>query len=87
MASERRFEAAFEICPVCGGELVEKRVEKLLRGGTNMATITVDAMVCLRCGERYYPVETVRRFENIRISLARDQTDGLQLVGGAYEAR
>jgi YgiT-type zinc finger domain-containing protein len=87
MALEKRFQEAFEVCPVCGGELVEKRVEKLLRGGTNMATITVDAMVCLRCGERYYPEGTVRRFENIRNSLARDQTDGLEHVGGAYEAR
>ena len=30
---------SFEKCPVCGGELVEKEVEKLLRGGDNLATV------------------------------------------------
>ena len=86
MALEREFNEAFEVCPICGGELSEKRVEKLLKGGPNMATITVDALVCLRCGERFYPEATVKRFENVRASLARGQTDGLALVGGAYEA-
>ncbi len=42
----------FEKCPVCGGEMVAKKVEKLLRGGLNTATVTVSAEVCLRCGER-----------------------------------
>jgi YgiT-type zinc finger domain-containing protein len=48
----------FVKCPVCGGELVEKKVEKLLRGGKNTAILEVDAEVCLRCGERLYPQET-----------------------------
>lgn len=86
MALEREFNEAFEVCPTCGGELAEKSVEKLLKGCPNMATITVEAMVCLRCGECFYPEETVKRFENVRARLARDQTDGLALVGGAYEA-
>ena len=53
----------FEKCPLCGGELVEKPVEKLLRGGVHTAVLTVMAEVCLHCGERLYPEETVRRFE------------------------
>ncbi len=40
--------------PVCGGELVEKEVEKLLRGGVNTAVVKVGAEVCLHCGERFY---------------------------------
>ncbi|MBU2609956.1 MAG: YgiT-type zinc finger protein, partial [Chloroflexi bacterium] len=40
----------FEKCPVCGGELVEKEVEKLLKGGVNTAVLTVRAEVCLLCG-------------------------------------
>jgi YgiT-type zinc finger domain-containing protein len=66
---DKRFKEAFEACPVCGGELVEKRVEKLLKGGTNTAAVEVDALVCLRCGERFYPEETVRHFEKIRSKL------------------
>ena len=42
----------FEKCPICGGELVEKDVEKILKGGSNTAILTVKAEVCLHCGER-----------------------------------
>ncbi len=86
MALENRFKEAFEVCPVCGGELVDKRVVKLLRGGTDTATIEVDALVCQRCGERLYPEETVRLFERIRTKLRRGQTDSMTLVGNSYEA-
>ena len=82
---DKRFKEAFKSCPVCGGELVEKRVEKLLKGGTNTAAVEVDALVCLRCGERFYPEETVRHFEKIRSKLSRNETGGLILVGNAYE--
>ena len=56
----------FEKCPVCGGDLVEKEVEKVLRGGVNTAVLMVCAEVCLRCEERLYSQETVRKFEQIR---------------------
>ena len=45
---------SFDKCPVCGGELIEKNVEKLLRGGIHTAALTVRAEVCLNCGERLY---------------------------------
>jgi len=38
--------------PSRGVELVEKEVEKLLRGGAHTAVLRVKAEVCLRCGER-----------------------------------
>ena len=56
----------FEQCPICGGELVEKEVEKLLRGGDHTAVLQVQAEICLHCGERLYAEETVRLFEQIR---------------------
>jgi YgiT-type zinc finger domain-containing protein len=75
----------FEKCPVCGGELVMKDVEKLLRGGNNMATVRVSAEVCLRCGERLYEQETVRRFQAIRHRLERGETEQFQPLGSAYQ--
>jgi hypothetical protein len=45
----------------------------------------VDALVCLRCGERLYPEETVRRFEKIRNKFSRNETNDLTPVGNAYE--
>lgn len=86
VALEERFREAFEFCPVCGGELAEKRVEKLVRGGTDTASIEADALVCLECGERLYPEETVRRFEQLRVQLGRGETGDLTQVGSAYRA-
>ncbi len=61
----------FEKCPVYGGDLVEKEVEKVLRGDVNTAILKVCAEVCLRCGERLYSQETVRRIEQIKAKLER----------------
>ena len=74
----------FERCPVCGGNLGEKEVEKLLKGGTNTATLTVKAEVCLRCGERFYAEETIRRFEDIRRKLERKETEGFEPIGQLF---
>lgn len=86
MALQETFRRAFEACPVCGGELIEKEVEKLLRGGNDTATLQVDALVCLHCGERLYPEDTVRRFERIRSDLASHRTGDLQHIGRTYRA-
>ena len=75
----------FSSCPVCGGELVEKQVEKLLRGGKNTAVLEVRAEVCLRCGERLYSVETVRQFEQVRAKLERGQVEEFQLLGQSFK--
>lgn len=75
----------FSSCPVCGGELVEKQVEKLLRGGNNTAVLEVQAEVCLRCGERLYSVETVRQFEQIRAKLEREQVEEFQPLGRSFK--
>ena len=60
---------SFSRCPVCGGELIGKEVDKLLRGQDKLAVVTVEAEVCLRCGERLYSQETVGRFQQIRNKL------------------
>jgi YgiT-type zinc finger domain-containing protein len=75
----------FEKCPVCGGELMEKEVEKLLRGGGNTAVVRVAAEVCLQCGERLYSEETVRRFEQIRQKLEKKEVAEFQLLGQTYQ--
>lgn len=76
----------FKKCPVCGGELAEKEVEKLLRGGNNTAVLKVNADVCLHCGERLYSEDTVRKFEEIRAKLERQQTSDFKLLGKNFKA-
>ena len=56
----------FSKCPVCGRELVEKEVEKILCGGRHTAILQVKTEVCLHCGERLYSQQTVQQFEKIR---------------------
>ncbi len=75
----------FSKCPTCGGEIIEKEVEKLLRGGVNLAVATVRAEVCLRCGERLYPKETVSRFEQIRGKLAKQEVEDFSPLGQSFQ--
>ena len=74
----------FQKCLMCGGEVVRKQTEKLLRGGTNLATMTVDAEVCLHCGERLYSADTIRAFAQIRGKLHRQQIAEFELIGRAF---
>ena len=76
----------FEKCPVCGGELVEKEVEKLLKGGMHTAILKARAEVCLRCGERLYAADTVKRFEQIRQKLERQEVAEFQPLGQTFQA-
>ena len=75
----------FSKCPVCGGDMIEKEVEKLLRGGENTAVLKVKAEVCLHCGERQYAQETVSRFEQVKAKLVRHETSGFQLMGQSFQ--
>ena len=75
----------FSKCPVCGGETIEKEVEKLLRGGVNLAAVRVRAEVCLRCGERLYSRAAVASFEQIREKLANHEVDEFGPMGRSFE--
>ena len=74
----------FENCPVCGGELETKQVEKLLRGGGNTVSIKVSAEVCLHCGERLYTEDVVRTFEEIRGKLQKRDFSHLKTLGQSF---
>ena len=75
----------FEKCPVCGGEVIERHVEKLLRGGLNTAVVKATAEVCLHCGERLYSDEIVKRFEDIRRKLELKETGEFEQVGQFFK--
>lgn len=75
----------FPKCPICGGDLIEKEVTKLLRGGINIASISVPAEVCLNCGERLYSHATVRQFAAIRNKLERGETEEFHPIGQSFE--
>lgn len=61
--------------------MVEKEIEKVLRGGNNTAVIVVHAEICLKRGEHLYSEETIRRFDEIRDKLAREETNDFMQLG------
>ncbi len=68
--------ASFDRCPVCGGPIVEREVEKGLRGGFVRETVRMRTDVCLKCGERLYTPEAAQRLENTGSGLkSRDTAD------------
>jgi YgiT-type zinc finger domain-containing protein len=77
----------FDKCPICKGEMVEKEVEKLLRGGNNTAVIKVKAEVCLHCGERFYSKNTISKFEEIRMKLEKNEVSNFELLGETYKVK
>ena len=75
----------FDQCPLCGGELIEKDVGKLLRGAIHTAILKVRAEVCLHCGERLYSPQTIRRYEEIRVKLEHQETEEFQPLGLSFQ--
>ena len=49
-----------------------------------MAVVKVRAEVYLHCGERLYAEETVRRFEEIKAKLERQETADFQPLGLSF---
>ena len=74
----------FEKCPVCGGELESKQVEKLLRGGGHTVSMKVTAEVCQHCGERLYAEDVVRSFEEIRGKLRKQEFSHFKSLGQSF---
>jgi len=71
-------------CPICGGEVVRKEVKKVVRGGDDVAILEVEAVVCLKCGERIYTKETQEKFQQIRGRLKSGSTKTLKRIGNTY---
>ncbi|MEA5535086.1 YgiT-type zinc finger protein [Crocosphaera sp. XPORK-15E] len=71
-------------CIICSGTLKEQEVTEIVRGAGNTATLTVKALVCQKCGERYYNADVVRRFEDIKAKLERQETGDFVLVGQSF---
>jgi len=75
----------FQKCPICGGDVVNKKIEKLLKGGSNTAVVVVDTEVCLHCGGIMYSKDTVSLFEQIRFKLAKQETGDFEEMGRAFK--
>ena len=69
-------------CPRCGfDDVIEKKVDKLIRGGNDAAVVNILADVCLHCGEQMYSLDTALQFDYIREKLSNQQVDDFQPMG------
>ncbi len=74
----------FAKCPIFGGELETKEVEKIVCGGLHAAVLNVSAEVYLHCGKKLYAEGTVRYFEAIRHKLQRQEINDFQVLGNTF---
>ncbi|MBI2266239.1 MAG: YgiT-type zinc finger protein [Armatimonadetes bacterium] len=75
-----------QVCPVCGGEVIEKTVVKLVRGGNNALLLKVTAGVCHKCGEQLFDYETHQKIDFARRELAENRTEHFKKIGIVYAA-
>lgn len=69
-------------CVRCGAtDLEDREVEKLVRGGDDVASLRVHATVCHHCGERYFPDEAIRALEQVRRDLSEGNVAGFRTLG------
>lgn len=74
-------------CPICGGRVVEKEVEKVIKGGKDAVLLKVKAGVCIKCGERLYDKTTHEEIQHLRENLRKGITTRLHPVGHTYVTR
>lgn len=85
LENEEEIMKLFEKCPLRGGEVVKKEVEKLLKGDGNTAVVKVDAEVCLHCGERLYAPDVITKFEEVRKKLKEGKIENFIEIGKSYQ--
>ena len=74
--------ASLARCARCGSNDLEDRdVEKLVRGGDDVAALRVRATVCRHCGERYLPDGAIRALEQARHDLAEGKLTRFRALG------
>ena len=78
---DRLQEEASEMkCVICRGEeIVPRSVREEIHVADDIIYVTVDALVCTQCGERYFDRATVRKLESIERELERGRETLLEI--------
>jgi len=57
-------------CVICKSSDIQKQmVEEEIKSGMDIILISLEVLVCMNCGERYYDRMTMRKIKNIRAKL------------------
>jgi len=73
-------------CVICkSSDIQKKMVEEEIKSGMDIVLVTVEVLVCMSCGERYYNTNTMRKIENVRSKLKEKKLE-VQEVGKVLRA-
>jgi YgiT-type zinc finger domain-containing protein len=73
-----------ECCPICGGEVAECNISEIIQGGNHTATLKIDVLVCLSCSERLYSLSDLKKMEQLKYKLERQDTAYLTPIGKSF---
>jgi len=63
-------------CVICGGDdIKEKEVEEEIRVRNDIVLVPAKAMVCMKCGERYYDRKTMMNLEIVKYKIEKKQLE------------
>jgi YgiT-type zinc finger domain-containing protein len=74
-------------CVICKSSEIEiKKVDEEIKLGSDIFLVSVQVLVCLNCGERYYDTKAMRKLEEMREKLRRKAVD-VEDVGKVKRAK
>jgi len=72
-------------CVICGGDYIkEKEVEEEIRVGNDIVFVPAKAMVCMKCGERYYDRKTMMNLEIVKYKIEKKQLE-VETIGNVLK--
>jgi YgiT-type zinc finger domain-containing protein len=61
-------------CVICkSSDIQKKMVEEEIKSGMDIVLISLEVLVCMNCGERYYDRMTMKKIENLRAKLKQKE--------------
>ncbi len=74
-------------CVICKSSEIEiKKVYEEIKLGSDIFLVSLQVLVCLNCGERYYDTKAMRKLEEMREKLRRKAVD-VEDVGKVKRAK
>lgn len=68
-------------CVICkSGDIAQRMIEEEIRVGSNIIFVSVKALVCKECGEKYYNRAEMKRLEDME-RLLRQKKVSLEKIG------
>ena len=68
-------------CVICkSGDIAERVIEEEIRVGSNIIFVSVKALVCKECGEKYYNRAQIKKLEDME-RLLRQKKVSLEKIG------